>query len=442
MFELIHSNQKKLLTLAFPIIVGQLSHMIISISDAIMVGRLGYLSLAAASLMISILSVPMFACLGFTYLISSLVAERRGRSHPSSCFDLLANATFTTILLCLAITILFTLGFKLIYLFGQDPQVIKEGKNFFLWILWSLVPMIVYICIKQYYDGLELTKVPMLVSGFAIFLNLLLNFIFIYGLFGFKAYGLEGSGIATFVTRMLMMFFLLIHMFQYKKLYYFGLGKFKLKFSKMKDFLKLALPSSWQYTSEVAAFAVLAILAGWYGPKQQAAHQIAITVASFSYVIFVGLSSASSIKIGESLGKNDYVEIKNHGKDAMKISLVFAFIMFLLLILFKNMIVSLFNTNEEVIQLSSTLLIFAAFFQFSDALQALGIGMLRGIQDVRIPTLYTTFAYWIIGIPSGFILAEYLHLKVFGIWTGFIICLSVSAFLLIWRFKRMVQNSL
>ncbi|MEO6693159.1 MAG: MATE family efflux transporter, partial [Saprospiraceae bacterium] len=204
-------------------------------------------------------------------------------------------------------------------------------------------------------------------------------------------------------------------------------------------------PSSWQYTSEVAAFAALAILAGWYGAIQQAAHQIAITVAAFSYVIYVGLASASSIKIAESYGRKSYSEIRKHGVDSIKLALLMSSLMIIALILFRKEIALIFNSEPEVVKIASTLLIFGAIFQFSDSLQALGIGMLRGLQDIKIPTLYTTIAYWVIGIPAGYFLAEYYHLKVYGIWIGFIICLSASATLLIYRFFKIsrlyAQNS-
>ncbi|MEP7196587.1 MAG: MATE family efflux transporter [Saprospiraceae bacterium] len=433
---MISQNQKDILYLALPIIIGQLSQMVISITDAIMVGQLGYLQLASSSLMISIISVPSFTCIGFTLLISSLVAAKRGQGQIEECGNILYNSGIVILTITLFLVILLTTCFPLINYFGQNQDVIDLGRNFFIWILWSLVPMIAFMSIKQFYDGLELTRIPMLISSVSIILNLFLNFVFIYGWFGFKAYGLEGSGIASFITRILMLCAIVIHAVNYKKLIEYGILHFNLKIKLMREFVKLALPSSWQFTSEVAAFAVLAIIAGWYGPIQQASHQIAITVAAFSYVIFVGLATAASIKIGESFGKKDFNQIRIHGLDSIKISLSLATLTIIILVLFRFEIAQIFNSDPMVVQISSTLLIYAAIFQFSDSLQALGVGMLRGVQDIRIPTLYTTISYWIVGIPIGYILADYFHLEVYGIWIGFIFCLSTSAILLIYRFSK------
>ncbi len=413
--------------------------MIINITDAIMVGHLGHLSLASASLMISIISIPSFTCIGLTYLISSLVAEKRGEGNNSECGQIFFNASISIFVLTVFIAIVLNLGFSVVYNFGQDPNVVAAGYGFFNWLSWSLIPMILFISIKQFYDGLEFTFVPMLISGISVIINLFLNYVFIYGSIGIEPHGLEGSGIASFITRCIMFLLLAFHLFFNPKLKSFGITKINLSIQRIKFFLKLSLPSSWQFTSEVAAFSCLAILAGWYGSIPQAAHQIAITVAAFSYVIFIGLSTASSIKIGESFGRKNFKEIKAHGKDSIKLALTLATITALLFIILNKDIAKLFNQEQEVISIASTLLIFAAAFQFSDALQALGVGMLRGLQDVRIPTVYTTISYWIIGIPSGYILAEYLGWKVYGIWIGFIICLSVSAFLLLYRFFKIVR---
>ncbi|NOT37151.1 MAG: MATE family efflux transporter [Saprospiraceae bacterium] len=432
-------NQKELLVLAWPIIMGQLSQMTINITDAIMVGRLGHVELASSSLMLSIISIPSFSIVGISYLIASLTATRRGQGKANQCASILYNCGTTTVLIALFISIILTILFPLIYKLGQQDIVINLGKEFFLWITWSIVPMVIFLSIKQFYDGLELTRIPMLLSTSSIFINIILNYILIYGCSNIKPMGLEGSGLASFITRTLICILLITHLLSNKLLLQYGIKNFKISWIEIKAFLKLALPTSWQYTSEVAAFSVLAIISGWYGSEQQASHQIAITIAAFTYVIFVGFSSASAIKIGEAYGKNNFQEIQNISKDAIKISFVMATTTLTILFITKYYIATLFNSNSEVIYITSNLLIFAAIFQYSDSLQALSVGMLRGIQDIRIPTLYTTISYWIIGLPAGYFLAEYFQWKVYGIWTGFILCLTISAVLLLYRFYKITR---
>lgn len=435
-----NKNQWELVKLAGPIITGQLTQMIISVTDAIMVGQLGHIELASSSLMISIISIPSFTLVGICFLISSLTATRRGENRPHECSDVLYNGGLSVVVLSILISILLTVLFPMVYYFGQEDEVIAKGENFFLWLVWSNIPMIIFLCIKNFYDGLELTRVPMILSTFAVILNIFLNLVFIYGYFGLPAYGLEGSGIASFLTRIIICILLIAHLLQNKTLLSYGMNHILIKRTEIKSFLNLALPSSWQYTSEVAAFAVLAIISGWYGSEQQASHQIAITVAAFTYVIFVGFSTAASIKIGEAFGRKNMNDILQIGKDAVKISLMIASITLCFLFFGRNLIASVFNANPEVLRITSILLIFAAIFQYSDSLQALGVGMLRGIQDIRIPTLYTTIAYWVFGLPVGYFLAEYFQWKVFGIWTGFILCLTVSAGLLHYRFFKLARQ--
>ncbi|MCC6816317.1 MAG: MATE family efflux transporter [Saprospiraceae bacterium] len=434
--------QYEILTLAGPIIAGQLSHVIVSITDAIKVGHLGHKHLASSSLMISIISIPSFTMIGFCILISSLTATRRAQNKHEECASLLFNCGIVCTSIASFVVIIINLAFPLIYHFGQQTEIIEMGRGFFTWLSLSLIPYVIFLCIKQFYDGLEKTKVPMVLSIISIILNVAFNYIFIYGYFGIKGYGLEGSGIASFFARTITCLALITHLLFNREFIQYGIRKIKFSITEVKSFLKLALPSSWQYTSEVAAFSFLAILAGWFGPVQQASHQIAITVATFSYVIFVGFSTACSIKIAESFGHNNFEEIKKHGRESIQIALVIAFVFFIFLITFKYQIVLIFNNDQEVVLICNRLLILAALFQFSDCIQALGIGLLRGIQDIKIPTYYTTIAYWIIGLPIGYILAEYFKLEVYGIWLGFIVCLTSSALLLMYRFNYLLNRQL
>ncbi len=421
--------------------MGHLSNIIISVTDAIMVGQLGYKELAASSLMISIISIPSFTLVGITTLISSLTAARRGENKELECASLMYNSGFSILIFCLFIVTLLLSCFPIIYHFGQDDEIIKLGRPFYYWLSASLVPLTIFLCIKQFYDGLEMTRIPMILSASSIIINLGLNYLLIYGSQFNQAYGLAGSGMASFIARSVICVIMVLHLILNKDLITFGIKKIQIKTTEIISFLKLALPSSWQYTSEIAAFSLLAILAGWYGPIHLASHQIAITIAAFTYVIFVGFGSASSIKISEAFGRNDYHEIRKLGFSSLQISIAMALITSILLIIFRTYVVQLFNTTPEVIELSSSLLILAAVFQFSDSLQALGLAMLRGLQDIRMPTLYTTIAYWLLGIPAGYLLAENFQMKTHGIWIGFIICLTCSAGLLLYRFRKLMHSS-
>lgn len=432
----LNKDQTQLLILALPIIFGNLSQMLLNIIDALMVGQLGYKELAASSLVNNILGIPFVACIGLTTAISPIIAEYRGTMNNTACGRFLNNAVFSVIIISVCIIFGILIFGNIIYGLRQDPEVASLGKPFLNWMTWSILPMIIYLSIKQFYDGLEQNRFPMMVSLGSIFLNTFLNYILVFGHCGFPAMGLEGSGIATFITRLVMVVVLLIHFYQFVPFKSYDIFNCKLSIMLIKKFLKISLPSSWQYTSEIGAFVILAIIVGWFGAIQQAAHHIAISIAAAAFMISMGLSTAGSIKVGQAMGSGDISSARKFGFNALLLAFYYAIFVGILFVLFRNVIPQAFTKEHEVIWIAGQLLLFAAAFQISDALQAVGIGILRGMQDVKLPTLYTTLAYWGIGIPLGYFLANTLKWEVYGVWTGFIVCLTVMAFLLIARFNK------
>ena len=292
----LNKDQTQLLILALPIIFGNLSQMMLNIIDALMVGQLGYKELAASSLVNNILGIPFVACIGLTTAISPIIAEYRGNMNHSASGRFLNNAVFSVIVISVCIIFGILIFGNIIYGLRQDPEVASLGKPFLNWMTWSILPMIIYLSVKQFYDGLEQNRFPMIVSLGSIFLNTFLNYILVFGHWGFPAMGLEGSGIATFITRLIMVIVLLVHFYQFVPFKSYDIFNCKLSIMLIKKFLKISLPSSWQYTSEIGAFVILAIIVGWFGAIQQAAHHIAISIAAAAFMISMGLSTAGSIK--------------------------------------------------------------------------------------------------------------------------------------------------
>ncbi|MBK9640753.1 MAG: MATE family efflux transporter [Saprospiraceae bacterium] len=430
---------KEIFSLAIPIIIGNLSQMMLNIIDAMMVGRLGYKELAASSLVNNILSIPFVACIGLTTVIAPMVAECRGKNKIRETGMLLFNTKLVVAVVTFLIILLLLIFRNVVYHLNQDPEVVTLGIPFFKWMCWSIFPMIIFLSVKQFYDGLERTRLPMILSFLSIGINALLNYILVFGNFGFPRLELEGSGMATFITRVIIMLVLIIHLFFSGSFAGYGLHFRKINFYLIQKFLKLSIPSAWQYASEVGAFAVLAIIVGWFGAIQLAAHHVAISIAAFAFMFSMGLSTSASIKVGEALGKADLSLARHYGRMIVNIAIVYGILVAMIFIFFRGLIPLAFNENEKVVFLASQLLLLAAAFQVSDALQAVGIGLLRGLQDVRVPTVLTTISYWFIGIPSGYLLATYFELKAFGVWIGFVICLSFMAYFLIRRFYRITR---
>lgn len=426
----------RILRMAWPIVLGNLSQMALNITDAIIVGRLGYKELAASSLINNILSIPMVALMGLTSVLAPMISDLNARDRKEDCGKLLSQGLFSGISITIVILIVITsLHFILDYL-DQDPDVVQLGRPYLKWMTWSILPMMIFYIIKQFYDGLEKMKIPMLFSLGAIGLNLILNLGLVLGKFGMPALGLEGSGMATFLTRFLLMTFLLGHLIISGMQNHYHAIRLQLDWRRIREFMKLALPSGWQSASEVAAFSVLAIMVGWFGAKQLAAHHIAISIATATYMVSLGLSSAGAIRVAYFSGLDDRVSLRNSGRMVIMTALAYSVVTATLIIIFKNILPQLFTSDESVIRIAAVLLTAAAAFQISDALQAVGIGLLRGMQDIRIPTLITTVAYWFIGIPAGYFLSVWCNWDATGIWIGFVLCLSFSAILLIQRFRR------
>jgi len=277
----------------------------------------------------------------------------------------------------------------------------------------------------------------MYISIIANSLNIVLNYIFIWGKLGLPAMGLVGAGWATFISRVVMALMMGAYVLYGKRFALFV--KFMrmrhLSFIHMYRIYKLGLPISVQMIFEMGAFSFSAIMIGWLGAKQLAAHQIAINVASVTYMMASGIAAAATIRVGNQKGLGNYHDMRMAGYTSFTMGTLFMLGSGLLMILGNRLIPMLYIDDPEVIRIAAGLLIIAALFQISDGVQVVGLGALRGLEDVRIPSLISLLAYWVIGLPVGYLLCFKAGFGVMGIWTGLLVGLSVAALLLFLRFK-------
>ena len=430
------------LFIAIPLILSNLTQIAYSLIDTAMIGVLGYKELAAASLVSNIIAIPMVIGMGLMMAITPLVAIAHGQNKSHRSSHLLYNGFGVSILAGIFLALLVHVISYFLLDMGQDIAVAELAKNYLIIMGYSLIPMMIFIACKHFSDGLQFTKTAMVLSLSSLPLNALLCWIFIYGKWGIPAMGVNGAGFATLVSRLVLAIAMLIVVFKHKVYEPYRLIKkenWHFKKSTIKEIFSIGIPSSLQYCMEAGAFSISGIMVGWLGAVQQAAHQIALNCASATFMIALGFSLAGSIRVSNAYGRGNAASIFLIGKSTAFTGLIYGAIAALLLILLGKYLPVIFSTDKEVIGLATSLLVFAAIFQISDATQAIGVGLCRGIKDVIRPTIYVAIAYWIIGIPMGYLFAFYYNMGAAGIWIGLVIGLSISSVLLNFRFFKIIN---
>lgn len=435
---------KYTIRLAVPIIIGELAQMSLHIIDSAMVGAISYKQLAATSLVISAINIPFVLGIGMTISVSQMVSMAHGRRDSRLVSHYLYNGFILCTITAIIISLALVFGRNILYHLGQDADVVEYALPFMKLMGISMIPMLLFMTLKQFCDGLEFTRTAMLLSLCAIPLNIFLNWLLIYGNLGFPRMELEGAGWSTLITRSIIFLVLLAVILKHPTFRrYVILSRTQWFFSRKtwRDLLKIGIPSSLQIGMEAGAFAVTGILVGTMGAVAQASHQIALSCAAFTFMVSMGLSQAGSIRVSNAFGRNDWPKISAIGKSTIYTSLIYGLFCALLFTVLRWKLPVFFNTNPAVIELSALLLLFAAVFQISDSTQAIGAGLLRGIKDVKKPTWLIAISYWVIGIPVGYVCGVTFKMGAAGMWIGLILGLTMSSIFLITRFLKMTRKT-
>ncbi len=441
----IYGNEiRTTLKLAIPVIAGQLGQVMMGIVDSLMVGRLGAAPLAAASLSNSIFFLVLVVGIGMSQALTPLVAQSVGAKQPGNCGILLRQG----LLVCFAAGLILaaiTFGAAGLVPFLNQPAQVAPLAMVYMRIMGiSIIPIMIFQAYRQYSEGLSVMWPAMILTLAANGLNVFLNWIFIYGHLGFPAMGLKGAGFSTLGTRTAMAIVMMVYVLKSRKYKGFYLPVFRFPFQldrqKIGAIIRIGVATGFQYFFEVGAFTGAAVIIGWMGASSLAAHQIALSAAAFSFMFAIGVSSAAAIRVGNAKGENNREGIRKSGFSALILSVLIMATFAGLFVIFRFTIPRFFITDPGVLSLASSLLIIGALFQVSDGLQCVALGALRGMSDVKIPTIATFISYWIIGLPAGYVLAFPLGLKVWGIWIGLSLGLTASALLLTTRFHRKTKE--
>ncbi|NOY46935.1 MAG: MATE family efflux transporter [Chlorobi bacterium] len=431
--------------------LGMLGHTFVSFVDNIMVGQLGSAELAAVSLGNSFIFIAMSLGIGFSTAITPLIAEADSENDFKKGKSSFKHGLFLCIVLSLALFGIILLAKPLMHLMKQPTEVVALAIPYLDLVAFSLVPLIIFQAFKQFSDGLSMTKYPMYATILANIVNVVLNYLLIFGKFGFPEMGIVGAAVGTLVSRIIMLFFLwwLLQSKEKSKAYVTNIKLFVLEHKMIKKIINLGFPSAMQMFFEVAIFTGAIWLSGLLGKNPQAANQIALNLSSMTFMVAIGLSVTAMIRVGNQKGLQNFKELRRIAFSIFLLGLCFAFIFAILFLVFHQVFPKLYLDmddaknlvdNTEVITIAAKLLIAAAIFQLSDSVQVMVLGALRGLQDVKIPTLITFIAYWVIGFPISYYLGKQEAYASFGIWLGLLVGLTSAAIMLYIRFNYLTKR--
>jgi MATE family, multidrug efflux pump len=431
-------NITSTIKLAMPVAIGQVGIMMMGVVDSLMVGRIGASSLAAAALGNSLSMIIFVIGIGISFAVTPLVAISLGAKRNQECGVYFRQSLIVNLCASLVICGIIVLIAFLIKYMGEPVHVTAQAPSYTIILGASVIPLMVFQTYKQFIEGFSVTKPAMIITLVANVINAAVNYLLIYGSFGFPRLELDGAGWATFASRVFMAGIMMYYVMTSKRFKDYDVNFHFKKIDKkiIRKILGLGLPSGFQYFFEIGAFAFAVIMIGWFGAKPLAAHQIAINLASISYMVVLGISSAGAILVGNAVGKESIKEIRKAGFTAILLGASFMTMAGIIFISFRNFLPTLYISDREVISIASSLLIIAALFQIFDGIQGVGVGILRGLTDVKIPTLITFIAYWVLGLPIAYVLGFSFKFGVQGVWVGLLIGLAASAVMLTLRFNR------
>lgn len=422
--------------------IGHLGHVLVGLADNIMVGRLGAAPLAAVSLGNSFVFIAFSLGIGFSFAITPLIAESDGEKDIDKGRKLFQHSLILCSVLGISMFLLLMLASPVMLYMNQPPEVVALAMPYLRIVAFSMIPLMVFQAYKQFTDGMSNTKYGMHATVLANIVNVLLNFILIYGLWIFPRLELVGAAYGTLISRFVMMIFMIWILSSRAKFKpYFKWLRFKeIQRTLFNKIINLGFPTAMQMLFEVGVFTAAIWLAGTMGTIDQAANQIALNLSSMTFMIAVGLGVTATIRVGNQKGLKNFTELRRVSLSIFLQVFIIECVFALAFILLKDVLPVVYIDNAEVVNTAASLLLIAGLFQLSDGFQVVVLGALRGLQDVKIPTYITFVAYWIVGFPICYILGKVLGYGSQGIWIGLLAGLSVSAILLYWRFNYLSRK--
>jgi len=426
--------------LAGPIIVGQVAQIATGFTDTVMAGRLGAIDLAAVAVGANLwIPVYLFA-LGLMMAVSSLVARYHAARRFSTIRDLVRQSLpIVAVLSAFSVMLLYSLP-GLLGRLALNPQIMPIVGDYLAAVAWGFPAAIAYLGLRFLSEGLGYTRPMMVIQLVALGLNVLGNWILMYGKFGAPALGAVGAGWSTAIVMwcnlLMLLAWIALHR-RYRVIWQAAMPA--MNWSQGRALLRLGLPVAVALLSEVGLFAAVALLMGRLGVIEVAAHQVAVSISGLAFMFPLGIATATTVRVAQAIGGGDYPQARLRGLAGISLGVFCALVSATLMVTVPGALAGFYSTDTRVIDLAVRLLLMAALFQFSDAVQVTSAGALRGLPDTLVPMLITLVVYWMIGLPLAYYLGFVRQFGPEGLWLGLIAGLTLAAIWLVWRFLRQVR---
>ena len=433
---------KRNLKVAIPVMLSQAGQVLVQQVDNMMVGSVGTVELAAAAFANSVFVMGLVFGMGITFGLTPLVGHAWAKKNTQEAGELLHNSLNTNIIFTFILTaVMWGMSYFFNYM-GQSPEVVELSISYYRILVISFIPFMLFFTFKQFAEGLAETKHAMIITLVANVINIALNYVLIFGKLGFPALGLDGAGYATLVARLFMPLMFWYYFIKKDKfnIYYRIALEARPDWNKVRQLIKLGVPIATQIILEVAAFALSGIMMGWIGVIPLAAHQIAIGLASVTFMIVTGIGAGTTIRVSHQFSIQDYVSMKKAATASIHMVIAMMSVTAVLFAVFRHQLPFLYTQDAAVISLAAQLLIMAAVFQLFDGLQVVLLSILRGVADVKPAMLYALIAYIFVNIPISYLLAFVFDFGPMGIWIGFVFGIGLASLLFYVRIAKIYKR--
>ncbi|MFR9620805.1 MAG: MATE family efflux transporter [Rikenellaceae bacterium] len=429
------------LRLALPVVLSQLGNVVVQIADNAMVGRYGGddpTPLAATAFGGSVFFIVMISVMGLTFGLTPLVGALFAQGRKSVVSKYLQNGLVLYNAVAV-VAVLFLLAIIPLFQFmGQPQEVVAMSIPYYKALVWSMIPVIIFFSFKQFFEGVGNTRLAMIAVVVSNVINIVLNYMLIGGNMGAPEMGALGAGVATAISRVVSAVVLVYYFLRSRDyaIYRRGFSLRNFSMAATRRLVKMGVPISMQMALEVASFVIIGLMFGWFSATEIGANQIGIAMSNCSFMIIVAVASATTIRISHCYGLRDYAQLKLAGYAAWHLALAWNLITAAIFFVFRSQLPLIFTSNVETAELASVLLLAIAAFQIPDGIQSIAVGVLRGMQDVKIIPYIAFVSYWVFNMPIAYLCAFVFGMGAPGLYVGYFVGFAIASVLLIWRIRH------